>query len=42
MSDSSDTSTIDDKNEDSTTTIDGANLGKFIYTITILFIMIIF
>ena len=42
MSDSSDTSTIDDKNEDSTTTIDGANIGKFIYTITILFIMIIF
>jgi hypothetical protein len=42
MSDSSDTSTIDEKKEDSNTSIDGANLGKFIYTITILFIMIIF
>jgi hypothetical protein len=42
MTDSSDTSAIDDKKVDSNTSIDGANLGKFIFTITILFIMIIF
>jgi len=42
MSDSNNTSSIDEKKEDTNTSIDGANLGKFIFTITILFIMIIF
>lgn len=42
MSDSSNTSTIDEKKEDTNSSIDGANLGKFFFTITILFIMIIF
>jgi hypothetical protein len=43
MSDTtSDTPAIDEKKEDSNTSIDGANLGKFIFTISILFIMILF
>ena len=41
-SQSSDTSTIDEKKVDSNTIIDGANIGKFVFTITILFIMILF
>jgi hypothetical protein len=42
MSDSSDTSAIDDKKDDSSTASSiGANLGQFIFTTIILFIMVI-
>lgn len=42
MSDTNDTTTIDEKKQDNSTKIEGGNLVKFITTITLLFIMIIF